>query len=106
MDISLGLVGLGMVENYASDLSTYEKMVATWRDANIPIPSKADLQAASDKAAIMHEWEEAMLESDTTQRMSREMEEHITEEHAGTAGNPDKQKRYQNKKDLRNAKPQ
>ena len=48
MNIDIALIELGMTENYAPDTSTYEAMVATWRDSSIAIPSKANLQTAYD----------------------------------------------------------
>ena len=75
MDILLALEKLGMHDNYASDCSTYEKMVATWRDSNVPIPTKADLQSASDSAVALYAWKSDM----ESFNLSREVEDLITE---------------------------
>ena len=75
MDIHLALEKLGMVENYAPDCSTYETMVATWRDSSIAIPAKADMQAASDTAIALYAWKADMADF----KLSREVEDLITE---------------------------
>ena len=77
MDIDIALVEIGMIENYAPDTSTYETMVATWRDSNIVIPSKADLQTAYDAWKPMNDWKDKMHDSDRT-TMPRYLEDLIT----------------------------
>ena len=75
MDIHLALEKLGMTENYAPDCSTYEDMVATWRDSSIAIPTKAAMQAASDTAVAYYDWKNDMENF----KLSREVEDLITE---------------------------
>jgi|TARA_B110000438_G_scaffold31065_1_gene30609 hypothetical protein len=74
MDIHLALEKLGMIGNYAPDCSTYENMVATWRDTSIAIPSKADLQTAYDNGITANNAmaEIKRLESQITIRRLRE----------------------------------
>ena len=75
MDIYLALEKLGMIGNYAPDCSTYETMVATWRDSSVSIPSKSAMQTAYDNGigAINAMAEIKRLESTVTQRRIRAM---------------------------------
>lgn len=52
----------------------------------------------------MEIWEEAMVHSDHTM-MPRRAEDHIADDHSGTAGNPYLQTKYDGKKALRATKP-
>jgi len=103
MDIDIALVEIGMIENYAPDTSTYEAMVATWRDNNIAIPSKADLQTAYDAWKPMNDWKDKIHDSDRT-TMPRYLEDLITDKFAGDAGTS-LQERYDKKIKIRGEKP-
>ena len=103
IDIDIALVEIGMIENYAPDTSTYEAMVATWRDSNIAIPSKADLQTAYDAWKPMDDWKDKMFGTDSG--MPRYLEDHIKDDHDGVASNEFLQVRYDAKIKLRGERP-
>ena len=102
MDIDIALVEIGMIENYAPDTSTYETMVATWRDSNIAIPSKADLQTAYDAWKPMNDWKDKMHDSDRT-TMPRYLEDLITTN--SLTMTPEMKVRYDKKIVIRGEKP-
>ena len=77
MDINLALEKIGMTGNYASDCSSYQAMVATWRDVSVAIPTATSLQAASDTATGEYDWKDSMQETDAS--MPRWFEDYVTE---------------------------
>ena len=103
MDIDIALSEIGMIENYASDTSTYEAMVATWRDSDVSIPSEADLQNAYDAWKPGQDWKDKMAQTDSG--MPRYLEDHLRDDHDGVAGNEFLQAKYDEKKALRSEQP-